>query len=384
MRILMLSLDKSLLDNSGVGDTLQRFKYYSEYLERLDVLIPTTTMKNSKVRKINDILTIYPCYGRNRVFSLLKLYLTARKICKENSVDLIVTQDPLVGLIGLILKREFGCKLNVNVFGLEIFNELIERNYTDIIYRLITYYVLKNADVIRTDGTRDRKTLIRKLNLFPEEVYRIPVIPSPESILKFISSNGISIRNKLLENKYNNIILFVGMLIKIKNVPNLLHAAKIVLKKHPRTLFVIVGDGPEREYLQKLCVKLKIQKNVKFLGLIRYENIPEYFAACDIFVLPSWSEGFARVLMEAAYAKKPIVSTNVSGADDIIVCGKSGFIVDINDPEALAEKIIWLLENPKEIKKMGRIGFKHALKTLNFEKNVEKLIEMWGVKSCER
>ena len=172
-------------------------------------------------------------------------------------------------------------------------------------------------------------------------------------------------------------VLFVGMLIKQKNMPNLLKASKLVLNNHPKTLFAIIGDGPEKDYLSRLCRELDIAQYVRFLGLVSYDNLPEYYAACDLFVLPSWFEGLAKVLMEAAYAQKPIVATNVSGANDIIIDNETGYIVEVDNPQQLADRIEKLLENPDKAITMGAQGYKHAINYCDFPKNLEKRITAW-------
>jgi len=172
-------------------------------------------------------------------------------------------------------------------------------------------------------------------------------------------------------------VLFVGVLDKVKNVPNLLRAAKLVLAAYPLTLFTIVGDGPERDRLEGLCRELEIAEHVRFLGLVPYDDLPAYYAACDLVVLPSWIEGFARVLMEAGFAAKPIVATDVGGVEDIVGDGETGYIVAVNDSKQLAERIEELLGNPEKTRLMGRQGYENALKYCDFDRNVERLVNLW-------
>ncbi|MBU2607968.1 MAG: glycosyltransferase family 4 protein, partial [Chloroflexi bacterium] len=198
-----------------------------------------------------------------------------------------------------------------------------------------------------------------------------------ENIAGFTRAVGDGVREELLQDKYDKMALFIGVLEKIKNIPNLLRAGKLVLSAHSRTLLVLIGDGPERERLEKLCSTLGIGDHVRFMGVIPYDAIPSYLAACDVFVLPSWSEGFPRVLLEATFVAKPIVVTDVNGAGDIVTDGESGYIVPLDDSEKLAEKIAGLLGNPEKAQEMGRRGYENTLRYRDFDGNVKELVNLW-------
>ena len=219
---------------------------------------------------------------------------------------------------------------------------------------------------------------MERLNIPAEKVVVIPALPGAESIAKFTNADGNKIREVLLGDKYDKMILFVGALEKVKNLPNLLRAAKLVLSTQAKTLFLIIGSGPEKDRLEALCQELGIIKHVRFPGLTPYDDLPAYYAACDLMALPSWSEGFARVLMEAAFAKKSIVATNVGGASDIIVDNKTGYIVEVDNSEQMADRITRLLGNPEMAQQMGKKGYQRAINYYSdFEANVKKLVNVW-------
>ena len=377
MHVLMFSYDKTLVDGNQIGDTLLRHKRYAEYLDRLDILVPAPATKQQPEMKVSEKLTIYPSYGP-RILSWLRSYLKARRICQKSKVDIIVTQDALLGFLGVLLRKEFGGKLQINVFGLEIFNHWwLRQSWRHRWYRLVMCWTLRKANLVRTDATRSRMTLMERLNIQAEKVVVIPALPGAESIAKFTNADGNKMRESLLGDKYDKMILFVGALEKVKNLPNLLRAAKLVLSIHAKTLFLIIGSGPEKDHLEALCQELGIIEHVRFSGLTPYDDLPAYYAACDLMVLPSWSEGFARVLMEAAFAKKPIVATNVGGASDFIVDNETGYIVEVDNSEQMAEKIIELLSNPEKARQMGHKGYERAMVYCDFAQNMEKLVSSW-------
>jgi len=377
MHILMFSYDKTLVERSQVGDALLRHQHYAEQLDRLDILVPAPAAKRQAEIKASEKLTIYPSYG-HKVLSWLRSYLRARRICRKGKVDIVVTQDALLGFLGILLRKEFGCKLQINAFGLEIFSDWwLRQSWLHRLYRFVMCWALRRADLVRTDATQSKRLLSERLKVPPEKVVVVPALPSAENIAKFANAKGDMVRKSLLGSEYDRMVLFVGALEKIKNIPNLLRAARLVLSTHPRTLFVIIGSGSEKDRLETLCRELAIAGNVRFLGIIPYDDLPAYYAACDLVVLPSWSEGFARTLMEAAFARKPIVATDVGGARDIVVDGETGYIVAVDDSAQLAEKIEKLLSNPKRAKLMGQEGYQKAMAYCDFEANTKRLVEVW-------
>lgn len=379
MHVLMFSYDRSLVEGKQVGDTLLRHKYYAEYLDRLDIIVPAPSKTRQYEIKINEKMSIFPSYGP-RILSWLRAYLKARKICRQGKVDIIVTQDPLLGVLGVLLKRKFGSKLFINVFGTEMFSERwLKRDIPHRLYGFGIHWSLRNADLVRTETNRLKEFLEETYKIPPDKLVSIFVVPSPESIKSLISAKGERVRKSLLGNKYERIVLSVGRLVDAKDLPNFIRAASLVVKKSPKTLFAIIGEGPERQKLERLCRELDVVNNVSFLGAEPFDQVPSHYAACDVFVLSSWSEGFGRVMMEAALAKKPVVATDVGGAREAIVDGETGYIVEIANSAQMAEKIQGLLENPQMARGMGLKGHQRALDMFGFEENVRKLITTWEI-----
>ena len=177
-------------------------------------------------------------------------------------------------------------------------------------------------------------------------------------------------------------MLFVGRLTKEKNIPNLLNAVPKVLGVFPNTLFIIVGKGDERPNLKKLTVDLGIEENVIFTGAV--PDVADYYYLSDLLVLPSNHEGRAIVLIEAMACGKPVISTDVGGTRDVIVDGKNGFIVPLGDSDAISQKIILLLSNPKKMISMGEIGQEFVIKTQDIKKNAYMLREIFDKTISEK
>ena len=377
MHVIIFSYDRTLVEGKQVGDTLLRHQGYAEYLDRLDVIVPAPSRTRRYEIKVSEKMSIFPSYGP-RVISWLRAYAKAKKICRQSKVDIVATQDAVLGFMGIMLRRKFGCRVQINTFGLEIFSDWwLGQRWLNRFYARIMRWTLRRADLVRADATRNRAILIEKLGLKPEKVVVIPALPTQESIDQFKGADGEVVRSSMKENRYDKIVLFVGALDKVKNIPSLLRAAKLVLSDCPSTLFVIIGDGPEKDRLERLSRELGIPQNVRFLGIIPYDELPACYAACDVVVLPSWSEGLARILMEASLAARPIVATDVGGAPDIVVDGETGYLVPVDDDRQLATKMKELLQDDRKAQQMGDKGYQRANSLFDFKANTEKLIATW-------
>lgn len=136
----------------------------------------------------------------------------------------------------------------------------------------------------------------------------------------------------------------VGRLATIKGQEFLLKAAKRILESYPNTFFPVVGDGDLLPGLRALVRDLGIENRVIFTGF--RPRINPVLSALDVMVMPSLQEGFGMALIEGMYKGLPIVASEVGGMKEIIVDGENGLFAPPGDPEAIAEKVIYLLEHP--------------------------------------
>ena len=136
-------------------------------------------------------------------------------------------------------------------------------------------------------------------------------------------------------------LLSVGNLVPLKGHDILLQA----LTKLPNMQLWIVGDGPEKNALQQLTNQLDIADRVTFLGVVKQEQLTDYYSNADILVLASSSEGWPNVLLEAMACGTPVVATNVNGIPEIVRTPASGTLVDERSPEAFIKGIRALQAN---------------------------------------
>lgn len=215
------------------------------------------------------------------------------------------------------------------------------------------------------------------LNWYPELKSSMSVIHNgidlevfEKELMHFTTQENQKIRGQIFGAElYDKVILTIAALHPRKGLKFLLKAMREIIEQKNSTKLVIIGEGPEKKDLMKLAEKLKIAKNVKFLG--HQENIPKILKSSDLFVLPSVKEAFGLVLLEAMAAQVPIVATNVGGIPEIVEDKKDGLLVEPRDAEALAKAILTLLNNKALREKMAFLGH-HKVKQFDIRNMVEK------------
>lgn len=137
-------------------------------------------------------------------------------------------------------------------------------------------------------------------------------------------------------------LLYVGSLIRQKGLDILIDAVRILSRDEKELELIVVGDGPERQKLEKIK-KTHGLDNIRFEGF--QENLEPYFQKADVFILPSRQEGFGLVLLEAMSHGLPVIASGVGGIPEIVENNKNGFLFNRDNPEDLAEKIKYLLDS---------------------------------------
>lgn len=211
-----------------------------------------------------------------------------------------------------------------------------------------------------------------------EQFYRIPL--KQKAIIGVFVSRDFDDKShnlnmyELFKKKKSNDILWVGRLIKSKNVDFLIRSVSKL--KSQQWILNICSDGPEKESLKKLSQDLGIADRVYFLGFV--ENLSEIYLKSSIFVTASLLEQYSLTLMEAYQYGLPIIGLKpdwkriFNSNEDQIIDGVTGFI--ISNEEEMAEKIDFLLKNEKKRIEMGIKGFLFKQQNYSFEKYLDKLI----------
>ena len=165
-------------------------------------------------------------------------------------------------------------------------------------------------------------------------------------------------RESLTIEPEDRVVGTVGWLLPVKGPVYLLKAMPQVWQKNPDVKLVFAGKGELAFELKAMAGDMGARDRVLFLGW--RDDVREIMPVFDIFVLPSLNEGMGRVIVEAMAAGKPVVASRTGGIPDLVINGKTGYLVDPGDSKGLAEAINQLLENPALRKTMGREGRKRC------------------------
>ena len=128
----------------------------------------------------------------------------------------------------------------------------------------------------------------------------------------------------------------------------------IFLESHPNARLVLAGDGPDRDDLEAAADALGIGTSVQFAGFVH--NVWHLMSACDAVIVPSFKEGFGLAAVEAMALERPVVASAVGGLKEIVVHGETGFLVAPNDPHAVAQSLMHLVEDESLAESLGKRG----------------------------
>ena len=231
----------------------------------------------------------------------------------------------------------------------------------------------EKADIIITISKYTQNKIIQ---LYEIEKEKIRIVPNGVDIQKFKPRKNLTRIKRQIGINNRQCVLFVGRLIPRKGLSFLVQAAKYIIKEKEQTVFVIVGDGPQKNQLISYLEKNRIRKNFIFLGDIKDEILPLIYNCAEVFVFPSVQEGQGIALLEAQAVSKPVIAFNTGGVRETILNQETGFLVKPNNKE-LANAIIKLLKNEEMRNKMGKKGREFVSKNFSWEKSAKKLLETY-------
>ncbi|HEY0077651.1 MAG TPA: glycosyltransferase [Pyrinomonadaceae bacterium] len=171
------------------------------------------------------------------------------------------------------------------------------------------------------------------------------------------------------------VTIVANLRLDLKDHPTFLRAARRVRERVPDAAFVLAGEGGLTGGLKALARELGLERDTFFIG--HCAHVPELLAVSDVCVLSSRSEGFSNSILEYMAAARPVVATDVGGAREAILEGETGHLVSVGDDEALAARIISLLEEPERARRMGEQGRRRILENFSCEAQLERTEKLY-------
>lgn len=249
--------------------------------------------------------------------------------------------------------------------------------------RWMAKYLLKRADLITTDGEHVKKPLM-ELGADPQ---KIKIIYFGVDTQKFKPGQKDERLGKALGVLNSPTIISLRRFEPIYNVESLIKAVPLVLREVPEAKFLLIEKGSEEAKLKQLAESLGVSNSVKFVGWVPGDELPRYMASADICVSTSLSDaGLAASTAEAMACGLPVIITDFGDNRTWVKDGVNGFLVPLRDDEALALKIIYLLQKEDLRKKFGQANRQIIEERNNWRKEMAKMGKLYQelIEKCKR
>jgi glycosyltransferase involved in cell wall biosynthesis len=320
---------------------------------------------------------------RAHVLRLLMLLLVAPLVvlwvAARHRVDVIAAQSPYEGAVAVFVGRLlwlFGRRIAIVVEDHGNFEEilfLVRRVWLPRLYRAVLQhtagFALRHCDVIRT-VSRYCSTHVRRFA--PDK----PILEFPAwtDVDVFVDA-AVRRDSKSLQHD----VLYAGVLTPLKGIHHLVRAFGRIAEKWPDARLLVVGGEENPGYARCLRTEVKnldLGGRVVFTGRVPQRELAEHLRTARVLVLPSYTEGLPRVVMEALIVGTPVIATSVGGVPELIEDGMVGFLVQPGDEAGLAERLARLLEDDEMAREMGRrareVG-RHLLSTEGYVNGYRRL-----------
>ena len=237
-------------------------------------------------------------------------------------------------------------------------------------------FVFRRADAVLANSDFTRDTLAGVLGVDPGRI--AVVYPTVDENRFQPGLSGEDLRAGLGLSKAQRLILSVGRLQRRKGFDSVIRALPLLLQEGLDAHYTVIGIGDDAEYLRRLAAELGVSDRVHLLSHVSYEDLPRWYAACDVFAMPNRdidgdTEGFGLVFLEAASAGKPAVAGVAGGTGSAVIDGVTGLRVDAEQLEAITGALARLLRDPMEAQRMGLNGRRRVLDNFTHQRRVDQL-----------
>ena len=237
-------------------------------------------------------------------------------------------------------------------------NPLLSRSFTEM--EKISYFF---SDRIVVYSPR----LISEWNL---EKYRHKILIAHEHFLDF---NTFTVTTPLHDRP--PLIGYIGRLSGEKGVQHFAQALPAILSDREDLRVLIGGDGALKEAIEASLQEGGVSARVDLPGWIAHDDLPGYLNQLRLLVLPSYTEGLPNIMLEAMACGTPVLATPVGAIPDVIVDGKTGFIMENNSPECIAENVVRALNSP-DLERIAEAGRRFVEENFTFERVIERWKEV--------
>lgn len=280
------------------------------------------------------------------IFKDIKTFFEIRRIIKKENPEILHLNSSKIGALGALAGRLCNTKKIIFTGHAWAFNE--NRN----IFAKTLILLLHWFTIVLTHKTILVSHKVKKdIEWLPFIKNKITVIHNGIEDFKFLEKSAA--KEKLgITNIKKNIIISLAELNKNKGIDIALKGISLLQKEQrEQIMYLVAGDGEEKENLETQIKELHLESSVKLLGF--FENAKTILSGADILLLPSRTEAFPYVILEAGLVGLPIISTSVGGIPEVINDMQNGILIHSQKPKEIAEAISYLLDHPEQKKEFG-------------------------------
>lgn len=245
----------------------------------------------------------------------------------------------------------------------------IRKARKDFLFKPLSFLVKANCILSNTIIVYSER-LIKEYGL---QEYKEKILVAPRHFLDF---KGLTMTRKLSERA--NLVGFIGRLYEERGVLKFAEAIPKILKERENVTFLIGGDGPLRNSIEKYRDEHRLTDKVRVTGWIPREKLSTYLNEIKLLVLPSSTEGLPNIMLEAMACGTPVLATPVGGIPDIIQDGHTGFLMKDNSPQCIAENVARALDHPnlESVVKNAKAFVEEKFTYENAEERYRKVINL--------
>jgi glycosyltransferase involved in cell wall biosynthesis len=359
---VMLTINKLI-----IGGAEQQFLELVKGLDktRFNTIVVTLYPGGELEEEVKNIPGIeYICLNRKGKYNYFTL-ITILRLLRKKHVDVIqpfLTPATFFTLLPAVINRT---PLKI-VTERASARKKLGKGYS--FYLRIEDLLTRFANLVIPNSKSGKEFLITR-GIKPENISVIynginvqRLIPNPSDTVRIRDTLGISENMK--------VVGISASLFELKDHDTFLRAAHIISGTMPQVKYIILGEGPLRQTLEQTASELGIESKVVFAG--NQTEVSPYLSVFDVACLCSKEpEGCSNAILEAMALGKPVVATNAGGNVELVEDGKTGFLVPVQNPQALADAILSLLDNPEQAKEMGRQGKEKIAREFSLSRMVQ-------------
>jgi len=242
-------------------------------------------------------------------------------------------------------------------------------------YRKFAQEVVSQADQVIAVSDALRKDLYSLA--LPKRLIRIIPNSVDAGDFAFCGQDKNAIRRVLGIPQNASVLIFVGTISREKGVYGLVEAFEILAEQQPRLHLVMLGNGPDLPRLQEMAASRLGLSRVRLVGQVPHTDVPNWLAASDVFVFPSYHEGMPNAVLETMACGLPVVATSVGGIPEVIQNGMTGLLVAPKDVDALVDATRLLSRDSGLRKELGEKARQHMVEHFLWDQHVADVLSVY-------